>query len=51
LPSTHKGLTVTNIPNDEENVFWSGGGDNESSGGIEDCDFDNRGMGQSSRAH
>jgi len=31
------------VPNDEENVLWSGGGDNESRGGIEDCDFDNQG--------
>jgi len=48
LPSTHKGLTVTNVPIDEEIVFWSGGGDNESGGGIEDCDFDSGGVGQSS---
>ncbi|XP_039690656.1 putative disease resistance protein RGA1 [Medicago truncatula] len=40
-----RGLTVTNVPNDEENVFWSGGDDNKSGGGIEDCDFDSQGVG------
>jgi len=36
------GLTGTDVPNDEDDFFWSGGGDNESDGGIEDCNFDNR---------
>ena len=42
------GLTGTNVPNDEENVFWSRGGDSECGGDIQDCDFDNRGVGRSS---
>jgi len=42
------GLTGTDTPNDEDGFFWRGGGDNESSGGIEDCDFDNQGVGRSS---
>jgi len=42
------GLTGTNVPNDEDDVFGSGGGDNGSGGGIQDCDFDCRGMGRSS---
>lgn len=42
-----KGLTGTDVPNDEDDVVWSGG-DNESGGGIEVCAFDNRGVGRSS---
>ncbi|GAU21122.1 hypothetical protein TSUD_10390 [Trifolium subterraneum] len=42
-----KGLTGTDIANDEDDAVWSGG-DNESGGGIEVCAFDNRGVGRSS---
>jgi len=55
LASTHegwgpqiKGLTGTNVPNDEDDAVWSGEGDNEAGGGIEVCAFDNRGVGRSS---
>ncbi|XP_058724693.1 uncharacterized protein LOC131596136 isoform X1 [Vicia villosa] len=42
-----KGLTGTDVPNDEDDAVWSGG-DNEAGGGIEVCAFDNRGVGRSS---
>ncbi|KAK2453127.1 hypothetical protein P8452_00793 [Trifolium repens] len=42
-----KGLTGTNVANDEDDAVWSGG-DNEAGGGIEVCAFDNRGVGRSS---
>jgi len=55
LASTHegwgpqiKGLTGTNVPNDEDDAVWSGEGDNEAGGGIEVCAFDIRGVGRSS---
>ncbi|KAK2399226.1 alpha/beta-Hydrolases superfamily protein [Trifolium repens] len=42
-----KGLTGTNVANDEDDAVWSGG-DNEAGGGIEVCAFDNRGVCRSS---
>jgi len=41
--STNNGINRTDVPNDEDGFFWRGGGDNESSGGIEDCDIDHWG--------
>lgn len=55
MASTHEAwgpqiqaLTGTSVPNEEDDVVWSGGDNEAGGGGIEVCAFDNRGVGRSS---